>query len=180
MTEESGSLRRESSALKVVSGAQTGVDRAALDAALEAGILCGGFVPKGRLAEDGRVSERYPVQECGSEDYPVRTELNVEHSGATLILYEGELDGGTLLTRNLCRKHGKPFLAVPLDRRTLEQAVSQCLEFLRDARPKIVNMAGPRESGRPGIHDRALAVLRRLFALLQAQAAWDPPARDVS
>jgi len=151
---------------KVISGAQTGVDRAALDAALEAGVPCGGFVPKGRLAEDGRVPDGYPVQECGSSDYALRTEMNVLQSGATLILYEGKLDGGTLLTLNLCIKHRKPFAGVALDRRTPDEAVSQCLEFIREACPAALNIAGPRESGRPGIHGRALDVLRRVIASL--------------
>src|SRR3989344_782830 len=107
--------------MKIISGGQTGVDRAALDAALELGLPCGGIVPKGRLAEDGRIPERYPVQECDSEDYVVRTELNVIHSDATLILNRGEISGGTLITAQFCRKHKKPFHVIPMDQITTQQ-----------------------------------------------------------
>jgi hypothetical protein len=62
---------------KIVSGGQTGVDRAALDVALELELPCGGWCPKGRRAEDGRIPDRYPMEEASSPDYRVRTELNV-------------------------------------------------------------------------------------------------------
>ena len=72
---------------KIVSGGQSGVDRAALDFALENKIPCGGWCPKGRLAEDGRIHHRYPLRETSSTDYRVRTQANVEDSDGTLILY---------------------------------------------------------------------------------------------
>jgi len=150
--------------LKIVSGGQTGVDRAALDAALEAGLPCGGFVPRGRLAEDGPIPARYPLTECESEDYAVRTGLNVLGSDATLILYEGELSGGTLLTAGLCRRHGKPVFTLALGREPPEAAAERCRAFIRRARPSILNVAGPRESGSPGVYGRSLAVLKRVFA----------------
>lgn len=149
---------------RVVSGAQTGVDRAALDAAREAGLPCGGWAPLGRLAEDGRIPDRYPVRECESADYAVRTERNVLDSDATLILYEGKLDGGTAYTLELCRRHGKPAEALAIDRGGSAEAAAVAADFLRRVRPRILNVAGPRESGRPGIHSRALALLRRVFA----------------
>lgn len=152
---------------KVVSGGQTGVDRAALDAAMESRIPCGGFAPKGRLAEDGRIPERYPLAECPGADYSERTKRNVLHSDATLILYEGELDGGTLFTRDFCRRMGKPFAAVRLEGRIPEECAPPCLEFLRRTRPDVLNVAGPRESGRPGIYGRALAVMRAVFSALR-------------
>ena len=146
---------------RIISGGQTGVDRAALDAALALGIPCGGHVPLGRLAEDGRIPELYPVTECSIVDYPARTELNVVCSDATLILCVGEPSGGTRLTVELCRRHGKPLRVVRLE--PPEAAVAQVRAFLDEARPRVLNVAGPRESSRPGIHALALAVLRKVL-----------------
>jgi hypothetical protein len=149
---------------KIVSGGQTGVDRAALDAAVEAGLPCGGWVPKGRRAEDGRIPDRYPLRECASRDYPARTELNVKDSDATLILNRGVLRGGTSLTDWLCRKHKRPYCLVQLDRLRLEEAADLIKEFLEADKPEVLNVAGPRESGSPGIYAESLKLLRRVLA----------------
>ena len=145
--------------LKIVSGGQTGVDRAALDAALKLGLDCGGFVPKGRRAEDGRVPDHYPLEECASRDYPPRTELNVVHSDATLILNRGKFDGGTSLTQGLCRKHKKAACFIDLDRLAEKEAVGEMRAFLEKASPRILNVAGPRESKSPGIYALSLKLL---------------------
>jgi len=142
----------------MISGGQTGVDRAALDAALEAGLAVGGFVPRGRLAEDGVIPERYPLQECDSDDFAVRNELNVRHSDATLILNRGELAGGTLLTAAFCRKHRKPCAVIALEEPGAEARVRA---FIDQEAPRVLNVAGPRESKAPGIYVQALRVLRR-------------------
>ena len=145
---------------RIVSGGQTGVDRAALDAALEAGLSCGGFAPKGRRAEDGPIPERYPLQECDSPDYVVRTELNVIHSDATLILNRGKLDGGTSATVEFCQEHDKPYSVVQLEQASAEQAVASIRSFLSQAQPRTLNVAGPRESKCPGIYQATRDVLR--------------------
>src|SRR5947209_12411896 len=98
--------------LKIVSGGQTGVDRAALDVALELGLPCGGWCPKGRLAEDGVVPDRYPLDEAPTASYPERTRLNVRDSDATLVLSWGAPQGGTLLTVRACQGQGKPHLVL--------------------------------------------------------------------
>lgn len=91
--------------IKIISGGQTGVDRAALDAALQLGIPCGGWCPKGRKAKDGPIPDRYPLKETESGSYPVRTEMNVRDSDGTLILTWGRPTGGTALTVRLARRH---------------------------------------------------------------------------
>jgi len=151
---------------KIVSGGQTGVDRAALDFALERGIPCGGWCPKHRAAEDGRIPDRYPLQEVNG-GYRVRTEKNVIDSDATLILITDKLAGGTLLTRNLCRKHGKPHLVVKL---TSGNALDEASRWLRGSEITVLNVAGPRESGEPAIHENAMSFLRSLFSTIQSSS----------
>jgi hypothetical protein len=147
--------------LEVVSGGQTGVDRAALDTALELGLDCGGWCPRGRRAEDGPLSARYPLRETPSAAYPQRTEWNVRDSDATLVLHRGRLRGGTALTVRLARSLGRPVLAVDLGTTAAAAAVQ---EWLVGERVRRLNVAGPRESEQPGIHAQAAAFLRQVLA----------------
>lgn len=101
--------------MKIVSGGQTGVDRAALDTALELGLPCGGRCPRGRKAEDGPIPARYPLTETSSAEYAQRTEWNVRDSDGTLVLTRGQPTGGTALTIELAERLGKPYLVVDLE-----------------------------------------------------------------
>ena len=141
---------------RIVSGGQTGVDRAALDVALVMGIDCGGWCPKGRRAEDGPIASRYPLDETESAHYSARTKRNVRDSDATLILCCGPPRGGTLLTQRSAIKRGKPCLLVDLD----EPAAADTIRAWLSAQSiRILNVAGPRESQAPGITLRATRVL---------------------
>jgi hypothetical protein len=140
------------------------VDRAALDVAIEAGLNTGGWCPKGRRAMDGPIPDRYPLRETPSRRYGQRTEWNVRDSDATLILTSGGLSGGTRLTADLARRYGRPFLVVDLDR---EPGVARAARWLRVSRPAVLNVAGPREEGAPGIGRRAAAYLRTLFEAVE-------------
>ena len=101
---------------RIVSGGQTGCDRAAFDAALELGIPLGGWVPRGRLDEDGVIPVRYPnLREAESADPAVRTECNVRDSDATLLISHGPLVGGSALTARLADQMGRPHLHLDLD-----------------------------------------------------------------
>jgi hypothetical protein len=146
-------------AVRVFSGGQTGVDRAALDAALALGLPVGGWCPRGRRAEDGPVPDRYPLRETPSADYAERTERNVRDSDATLILHRGRMSGGTRLTAELARRLGKPLLARDLAKPIDVGGIADWLDA-NDVR--ILNCAGPRESGAPGIGEES----RRFFAAL--------------
>lgn len=153
---------------RIISGAQTGVDRAALDVALKLDVPCGGWCPKRRRAEDGTIPARYPVTETQSANYAERTELNVQDSDGTLIISGGPITGGTALTRGLARKHDRPCLVVDI----LENADYAAVEtWLADHRIRILNVAGPRESQQPGIGKRASTWLSRL--LTGSRAAMD-------
>jgi hypothetical protein len=146
--------------MKIISGGQTGVDRGALDAAIELGIGHGGWCPLGRLAEDGRIPDRYQLHETDSPEYAVRTERNVVESDATLILFRGRIAGGTELTLRLAKRHGRPHMAVDLDAAPEPAAVRRWLDH---ERVEILNVAGPRESQNPGIGALAREFLARLL-----------------
>jgi len=146
---------------RIVSGGQTGVDRAGLDVAIRHGIPHGGWCPRERLAEDGAVPARYDLRETASWDYAERTEKNVIDSDGTLILNAGKLNGGTLLTREFAKEHGRPWLVVDLEDGLDTDAVR---EWLRSRGIRVLNIAGPRESKRPGIYELASAALDQLLA----------------
>lgn len=145
----------------MISGGQTGVDRAALDAAAAAGLPIGGFCPRGRLAEDGPIPARYPLVETPSAEYPQRTEWNARDSDATLILARGALSGGTAFTLDVARGLGRPTLVLDLAQAPHPDAVHAWCSA-HDVR--TLNVAGPRESGAPGIYAEARAFLDAAFS----------------
>lgn len=146
----------------VISGGQTGVDRAALDVAITQGFKRGGWCPAGRRAEDGPIALKYPLVETESSGYRQRTKRNVLESDGTLILNLGPLDGGTLETHRIAERAGKPVHVVALEDTTWDTEIAMVREWLREHRIHILNVAGPKESKRPGIYAQAQAFLTRL------------------
>ncbi len=147
---------------KIISGGQMGVDRAALDVALEIGIPTGGFLPRGRKDENGDVlpEDKYAnMQETDTDDVNVRTELNVQNSDATLIFSHGLLFGGSEYTKRMTRKHGKPWLHVDFGKHDADRAVLLVKTWLADTQPRVLNVAGPRASDDPEIYSQAKHVL---------------------
>ena len=141
---------------RIVSGGQTGIDRAALDAAARLGLDRGGWCPRGRRAEDGPIPRHYPLREAPVAAYATRTRLNVRDSDATLVVISGAADPGTRLTMRLARAFGRPLRVIDLDRPPPRSAVRA---WLRRHRVAVLNVAGPRESRSPGIHAAALPYL---------------------
>lgn len=137
---------------KIVSGGQTGVDRAALDSAIRFRLSCGGWCPRHRLAEDGAIPAKYPLRETTTEQIDVRTELNVLDSDATLILAVGTPRDGTGFTEVCAKHHQKPCLVVDLDNPIQTEEVRA---WIQTYQIRILNVAGPRESERPGCIYRA-------------------------
>jgi len=135
--------------MKVISGGQTGVDRGALDAALEAGIECGGTCPAGHKAEDGVIPEIYPLTELASNIYSDRTRQNVIDSDATLILHFGQLEGGTAFTLQCCIAEAKPYLVIDASEDAQPILVQQIVDFIRQNKIQVLNVAGPRASKVP-------------------------------
>lgn len=143
---------------KVVSGGQTGVDRAALDVAFELGLPCGGWCPQGRKAEDGPIATRYPLKETPSDDYSERTEWNVRDSDGTLVLTRDDPTEGTAFTIERAARLRKPCLVVDLSDKP---SVSTVCAWVKDRRIRILNVAGPRESKCPGIYVQVCQFLRK-------------------
>jgi hypothetical protein len=147
--------------VKVISGGQTGVDRAALDTALELGLSCGGWCPQGRLAEDGMIPPYYPIQETPSADYPQRTEWNVRDSDGTLVLTKGSPTGGTAFTVEVAARLDRPCLIIDL---ADPPDISVVRTWVTDHDIRILNIAGPRESIFAGIYEDAKHFLHALLA----------------
>jgi len=153
--------------LKIISGGQTGVDRGALDAALEAGIDCGGTCPAGRKAEDGIIPAIYPMTELASNIYSDRTRQNVIDSDATLVLYFGQLEGGTAFTRQCCLAEGKPSLVIDANVDDQAVLVQRILEFMEHYKVRVLNVAGPRASKIPRAHATTKQLLTTVLMKLR-------------
>lgn len=162
--------KETASKLKIFSGGQTGVDRAALDVAIELSIPHGGWCPKGRVSEDGVIPLQYQLIEMTTDLYADRTRQNIVDSEGTLILYHDRLQGGTLLTSRYCEQHNKPCLKVRLCR-TVQSSESKpfmtkikaARKWLYDNEIHTLNVAGPRGSKEPEIYLRAKEFLKLLL-----------------
>ena len=154
--------------MRVVAGGQTGVDRGALKAALELDVSCGGWCPAGRRAEDGSIPKAFPVVELPGAGYADRTRQNVLDSDGTLIIYRGQLTGGSLLTRQLAEDHHKPLLLLDAERLSDGAAATQVVDFVRARHIDILNVAGPRASDWPAGEAFAQGVLRRALTGLDS------------
>ena len=147
---------------KIVSGGQSGADQGGLDAAIELGIPHGGWCPKGRKSEDGAIPDKYNLVETKSGDYRVRTEQNVVDSDATVVFTYGPASGGSALTVRIAGKHQRPCLNIDLcesrDDQVIAQEIVNWLSRASLANP-VLNVAGSRGSGAPGIQERVKAVM---------------------
>jgi hypothetical protein len=136
------------------------VDRAALDAALALGLAVGGWCPLGRRAEDGPIPMRYPLQETSAQNFAQRTKWNVRDSDATLILFRGRLTGGSARTAEHAARLGRPLLTLDLD---AAPDPALAADWVRRQGVRVLNVAGPRESGALGIYAQARGWLETLF-----------------
>lgn len=157
--------------MMLISGGQTGVDRAALDAAIACHIPHGGFVPKGRLAEDGKLPPQYKVKEMASEDYADRTRANVDWADATLVIFRGRLMGGTLLTWEYAKNRGRMVKVIDLKMMAPDTAIETITAWVKDSHATRLNVAGPRESTHPGIYHEAFQILSAVFKKLGPSTA---------
>jgi len=149
---------------KIITGGQTGVDRGALDAALEHRFPCGGWCPPGRLAEDGPIDSFYPLTEMKTGGYEERTRRNVEDADGTVVIYFGELEGGTALTVEQCVLRNKPYELINAEELTASEAAKLVVAFIETRSVSILNVAGPRESRVPSARGYSREVIGRVLA----------------
>jgi hypothetical protein len=152
--------------VKIISGGQTGVDRAALDVALKHRIDCGGWCPAGRLDEFGRIPDQYPVNELEGGGFTERTLQNVKDSDGTVIIYSGKLSGGTEQTVRFCLEQQRPHQLLDASKIPTEEAARLIADFVRNHKIDILNVAGPRESDWPEGHDYAYRALETFLTNL--------------
>jgi hypothetical protein len=145
--------------VKIISGGQTGVDRAVLDVALKHGIESGGWCPTGRLDEFGRIPDRYPVRELESGGFTERTLQNVKDSDGTVIVYPGKLSGGTEQTVRFCVEQRRPFKLINSSNVSTEKAAQLIADFVRANTIDVLNVAGPRQSEWAKGYDYATSIL---------------------
>ncbi|MDJ0818529.1 MAG: putative molybdenum carrier protein [Desulfobacterales bacterium] len=150
---------------KIISGGQTGVDRAALDAAIKLMIPHGGWIPRGRLAEDGPLPPIYKLKETNSTSYPDRTEKNVLEADGTLIISRGPLTGGSEFTREMAVKHGRPWLHIDLSFMPAFQAAKTIQDWILNRDIETLNVAGARASKDPRIYRDTLDILESAYYL---------------
>ena len=145
--------------MKIISGGQTGIDRAALDVALKNGIDCGGWCPTGRLDEFGRIPDRYPLKELEHGGFTERTLQNVKDSEGTLIICFRRLSGGTEQTVRFCVEQQRPHELIDASKISTEKAARSIVKLVRTHKINILNVAGPRQSEWPEGYDYAYCAL---------------------
>jgi hypothetical protein len=153
--------------VKIVSGGQTGVDRAALDVALKHRIKCGGWCPEGRLDEEGKIPDRYPMTELKKGGPNERTARNVHDSDGTIVIYFHELSGGTAYTVGCCIEQRQPYRLIDAAKYSPEDTVPLMGAFVRDHDIDILNVAGPRESEWAGGYAYALRAMDVLLSRMR-------------
>ena len=156
---------------KIISGGQTGVDRAALDAAINLAVAHGGWIPKGRITEAGPLPEKYKLKETRSSSYADRTEKNVQDGDGTLIIARGLLTGGTEYTREMAIKHKRPWLHIDLSQMAAFQAASAINQWILQNEIEILNVAGPRASKDPAVYQEALNIIESAYYLGLAETS---------
>ena len=150
---------------KIISGGQTGADRAALDFSLKFYIPHGGWIPKGRMTEDGPLPDKYQLQEMPTSSYPKRTEQNVIDSDGTVIFSRGKPTGGTDYTRKMVLKHKKKLVHIDLKLQTSYDAAYRILSSIEFHHIKILNVAGPRASKDPAIYNDVFKILDMAYKI---------------
>ena len=150
---------------KIISGGQTGADQAALDASIKLGIPHGGWIPKGRMTENGPLPDKYDLIEMPTKSYPDRTKKNIKESDGTLILSHGRLTGGSEYTRKWAVKYSKPMAHINLSSVTPFDAAVLINNWIVEYDIKMINIAGPRASKDSKIYQSTLDIIESVLFL---------------
>jgi hypothetical protein len=161
---------------KIISGGQTGVDQAALDVAIKLGISHGGWVPKGRITENGILDDKYQVREMKTANYNKRTEQNVIDSDGTLIISHDELTGGSEYTREVAMLNNRPWLHIDLNKTIAFQAARKIRSWIAEHGIEVLNVAGPRASKDPAIYKATTDILETAIYMDLIDATMTDPA----
>lgn len=166
---------------RIISGGQTGVDRAALDVAIKLDIPHGGWIPKGRLTENGPLPQNYQLKETSTSNYSERTEKNVVDTDGTLIISRGQLTGGSEYTREMAQKHIRPWLHIDLNQTSAFQAASSINKWISKNEVEILNVAGPRASKDPQIYRDTVKIIESVYYLgmVEGNMSGPNPFRDI-
>ena len=147
---------------KIITGGQTGADRAALDAGFESGFPIGGYCPVGRKADDGCIDDKYPLIEIDG-GYRQRNKANVESSDGTVLFYDSIVTGGTELTLMFCIKAHKPYKLIDASQLTPFIASNAIKQFVNQYQIKTLNVAGPSHNRCPNIYAYVKEALLKLI-----------------
>jgi hypothetical protein len=148
---------------KIISGGQTGADRAALDVAIKLNIPHGGWIPKGRKTEDGILPDKYQLKEMPTRSYPKRTEQNILDSDGTLIISHGKLSGGSALTRKLAKNHDRPWIHTDMDQMPISDAAEMVKSWIERNDIRVLNVAGARASKDTEIYKVTFQLLKTVL-----------------
>ncbi len=150
-------------AKKIISGGQAGIDRGALDACLDFKFSAGGWCPKGRRAEDGKIAKKYPLKETMSDKYEERTRLNIKDADGTLIIARSQITGGTLLTKKTAKELNKPLLIINSVDAQSDELTVNILKWMNNNNIQILNIAGPRQSEWKKAHETSYRITANLI-----------------
>lgn len=163
---------------KIISGGQTGADQAALDAAIKLGIPHGGWIPKGRMTEDGPLPDKYHLIEMPTKSYPARTKKNIKESDGTLILSHGRLTGGSEYTRKMALKYGRPMVHIDLSSVTPFDSAVLINDWIVEYDIKVMNVAGPRASKDSKIYQSTVDIIESVLFLCFSENNFMHKARE--
>jgi hypothetical protein len=158
---------------KIISGGQTGADQAALDSAIQLDMPHGGWVPKGRITQEGSLPDKYKLQEIPDDSYPSHTEQNVIDSDGTVIITHGKLYDGSDYAREMSVKHGRPWIKIDLDITAPLDAALKISNWIIENSIAILNITGSSADKDPKIYEKTRDIIDGVIHLTRVKDKHD-------